>query len=105
MAKSESRQHWIFGSLVLMQVMYHALCMQVPELHGYALSLLKNDFKEMFGHELDQRQLGTTKMSEIVFSHARDMATVVITQVQRSALCKWYSVIQKQRVDNSELQF
>ena len=56
-------------------------CMKVPEVHGYALSLLKNDYQHMFGHELDHRHLGTSKMSEIVFAHARDIATVVITQV------------------------
>jgi hypothetical protein len=60
------------------------IVMQVPEVHGYALSLLKNDYQNMFGHELNHRHLGTSKMSEIVFAHARDIATVVITQVEKT---------------------
>ena len=62
---------------------------QVPEVHGYALSQLKSDFQLMFGREMDRRGLGGTaasKVSEIVFQHARDIATVVITNSSSAVL-------------------
>lgn len=59
-------------------------------MHGYALSQIKGDFQVMFGREMDRRGLGggaaASKVSEIVFQHARDIATVVITNSSSAVL-------------------
>ncbi len=55
-------------------------------MHGFALSLIKGDFQAMFGREIDQRRLGINRLSEAVFMHARDIATVVITHTSSAVV-------------------
>ncbi|KAG1658599.1 hypothetical protein FOA52_016211 [Chlamydomonas sp. UWO 241] len=51
----------------------------VPEIHGYPLSRIREDFRATFERDIDLRRHGGVKLAELVSRHSADLVVIVMT--------------------------